>query len=214
MALKAVFFISAVLYLSSSMFDLTSLIQTAGYLGPFAIIFAESGILLGFFLPGDSLLFTAGFLASQGYLNIWILLLLFFLAAFAGDSVGYFFGKKVGPKIFSREKSFWFNPSNVEKTRNFFERHGKKAIVLARFIPIVRTFTPVMAGVGEMKYEIFVLYNFIGALLWAVGLTLAGYLFGNTVPNADRYVMPIVLLIVVISLIPPVWHMIKEKMKK
>src|SRR5690348_7547916 len=116
-------------------FDLTALIQTAGYLGLFAIIFAESGILIGFFLPGDSLLFTAGFLASQGYFNIEVLMLLLFLAAFAGDTVGYLFGKKIGPRIFSRPKSFWFNPKNVERTRQFFELHGSKAIVLARFIP-------------------------------------------------------------------------------
>lgn len=197
----------------STMFDLNNLIQSAGYIGLFLIIFAESGILIGLFLPGDSLLFTAGFLASQGYLHIFVLLVIFFTAAFLGDSVGYFFGKKVGPKIFSREKSFWFNPENVEKTRRFFEKYGTRAVVLARFIPIIRTFIPVMAGVGEMKYEVFVFYNALGALLWAVGLTLAGYLFGNVVPNADKYVLPIVGLIVVISLVPPVWQFFKERQK-
>lgn len=196
------------------MFDITSLIKTAGYFGLFAIIFAESGILLGFFLPGDSLLFTAGFLASQGYLHIDILLIIFFLAAFAGDSVGYLFGNKVGPKIFSREKSLWFNPAHIEKTRKFFKSYGKKAIVLARFIPIVRTFIPVMAGVGEMEYEVFVFYNAIGALLWAVGLTLAGYLFGNAIPNADKYILPIIGVIVLTSLIPVAWQFFKERGKK
>lgn len=193
--------------------DPVILIQTFGYIGLFAIIFAESGILLGFFLPGDSLLFTAGFLASQGYLRIEVLIPLLFLAAFAGDSVGYLFGKKVGPKIFSRPRSFFFNPEHVERTRAFFERHGAKTIMLARFIPVVRTFAPIMAGVGEMKYKIFVRYNFVGALAWAVGLTLLGFLFGNTVPNADKYVLPVVILIVVASLIPPVWHFIKERNK-
>ena len=192
------------------MFDLTSLIQTAGYLGLFAIIFAESGLLVGFFLPGDSLLFTAGFLASQGFLRIEVLVPLLFAAAFVGDSAGYLFGKKVGPKVFSRPKSLWFNPANVDKTRAFFERYGAKTIVLARFIPVVRTFAPIMAGVGEMKYKTFVTYNFIGALLWAAGLTLAGYFFGQVIPDADKYVLPVVALIILASLAPPAWHMIKE----
>lgn len=195
------------------MFDLVNLIQTAGYVGLFLIIFAESGILIGLFLPGDSLLFTAGFLASQGYLNIGVLLPLFFLAAFAGDSVGYWFGRKVGPRIFTREKSFFFNPANVEKTRVFFEHHGTKAIVLARFIPVIRTFVPVMAGVGEMKYGIFILYNFIGALIWAVGLTAAGYFFGNVIPNADKYILPVVALVVLVSLTPIAWQFFKERRK-
>lgn len=195
------------------MFDLVPLIKAAGYIGLFAIIFAESGILLGFFLPGDSLLFTAGFLASQGYLNIAVLLVIFFVAAVLGDSVGYYIGRKAGPRIFSRPKSFWFKPEYVEKTRAFYARHGVKTIVLARFIPVVRTFAPVMAGVGEMKYETFVFYNVVGALLWAVGLTLAGYIFGNYIPDADRYVIPVVLLIVIISFIPPVWQYIKERRK-
>jgi len=193
------------------MFDLTSLIKTAGYIGLFGIVFAESGILLGFFLPGDSLLFTAGFLASQGYLNIVILVPLLFVAAVLGDSVGYYFGEKVGPKIFSRPESFWFKPENVEKTKKFFNKYGPKAIVLARFIPVVRTFTPIMAGVGKMEYRTFVIYNATGAFLWAIGLTTAGYLFGNVIPDADRYLIPIVLGIIVISFIPPVWEYLKER---
>ena len=196
------------------MFDLVNLVQTAGYLGLFAIIFAESGILIGLFLPGDSLLFTTGFLASQGYLDVWVLIPLLFTAAFLGDSTGYWIGDKVGPKIFNRPKSFWFNPENVEKTRAFFEKHGAQAVVLARFLPIVRTFIPVMAGVGEMKYRTFVFYNAVGAFLWATGLTLGGYLFGNIIPDADRYVLPVVLLIIIASLLPPAWHMIKERRKK
>lgn len=196
------------------MFDLTHLVQTSGYIGLFLIIFAESGIFLGFFLPGDSLLFTAGFLASQGYLHIAILLPVFFLAAFAGDSVGYYIGHKFGPRIFRREKSFWFKPENVEKTRNFFEHHGHRAIVIARFLPVIRTFIPVLAGVGEMKYETFVFYNLFGAMIWAVGITLLGYIFGNSIPNADQYLLPIVLLIVLISFIPPVLEYWKARKRK
>lgn len=195
------------------MFDLTSLIQTIGYLGLFAIVFAESGLLIGFFLPGDSLLFTAGFLASQGYFEISVLLPLLFAAAFIGDSVGYFFGRKAGPRVFSRPQSFWFNPTNVDKTRVFFEHYGAKTIFLARFIPVVRTFAPIMAGVGNMKYRTFVAYNLIGGLAWAVGLTLLGYLFGNTIPDPDRYIIPIVGLIIVISLVPPVWHYLRDRNK-
>lgn len=196
------------------MFDLVSLIQTAGYLGLFLIIFAESGILIGLFLPGDSLLFTTGFLASQGYLNIWILIPLLYLAAFLGDSTGYWIGEKVGPRIFNRPKSFWFNPEYVKKTRIFFEKHGPRAVVLARFIPVIRTFIPVMAGVGEMKYRTFVFYNAFGALLWAIGLTTAGYWFGSIIPNADRYILPVVALIILVSLMPPAWHYLKERRKQ
>ena len=191
--------------------DPINLIQAFGYIGLFVIVFAESGILLGFFLPGDSLLFSAGFLASQGYLRIEVLIPLLFLGAFAGDSVGYFFGRKMGPRIFSRQKSFWFNPDNVLKTRKFFEKHGAKTIMLARFVPIVRTFAPIMAGVGEMKYRIFVTYNLMGALVWAVGVTLLGYLFGSIIPDADKYILPIVFIIILISLIPPIWHLYKER---
>ena len=195
------------------MFDIVSLIQVSGYFGLFLIIFAESGLFFGFFLPGDSLLFTAGFLSSQGYFSIMPLVLLLFIAAVSGDAVGYLFGKKVGPKVFSRPESFFFHPSHVEKTARFFDKYGAKTILLARFVPIVRTFAPIMAGVGEMKYRTFAKYNALGALLWAVGLTVLGYVFGQKVPNADRYVIPIVALIIVVSLIPPVWEYFKERMR-
>ena len=191
----------------------TTLIKSFGYAGLFFTVFAESGMLFGFFLPGDSLMFTAGFLASQGYLHIGVLIPLLFIAAFVGDSTGYYIGKKAGPKVFSKEKSILFNPQNVEKTRAFFERYGNKTIFLARFIPVVRTFAPIMAGVGEMKYPVFLRYNLIGALVWAVGITLLGYLFGNTIPNADRYMLSVIGLIVLISFIPPIWHLYKERQK-
>jgi membrane-associated protein len=193
------------------MFDLVSLVEGAGYLGLFAIIFAESGILIGFFLPGDSLLFTAGFLASQGYLAIAPLIILLFIAAVLGDAVGYLFGKKVGPRIFSRPKSFWFNPAHIERTRTFFERYGAKTILLSRFLPAVRTVAPIMAGIGGMRYRVFALYNAIGALLWACGLTLLGYFFGRTIPNADKYLVPIVLAIIILSILPTIWQIIRER---
>lgn len=193
------------------MFDLIILIKTVGYIGMFSIIFAESGLLIGFFLPGDSLLFTAGFLSSQGYLNIWILTPLVFIAAVTGDSVGYWFGKKVGPRIFSKEESLIFNPENVHRTNQFFIHHGKKSLILARFLPVIRTFTPILAGVGKMKYSIFLAYNIIGGLLWSVGVTLLGYFLGTKIPNAEHYLFPIILIIVFISLAPTLYHLLKDE---
>ena len=149
------------------MFDIESIIRIGGLLGVTAIVFAESGLFFGFFLPGDSLLFTAGFLASQGVVPIVPLVLLAVAAAILGDSVGYWFGRKVGPMIFTRPNSRWFSRERLEDARVFFEQHGPKSIVLARFIPAVRTFTPILAGVGRMRYAKFLAYNVIGGLLWA-----------------------------------------------
>ncbi len=193
------------------MFDLVSIIKIGGYLGLFAIIFAESGLFFGFFLPGDSLLFTAGFLASQGYLSIVPLVVLLFIAAVSGDAVGYWFGRKVGPKIFTRPKSFFFNPEHIVKTSQFFETHGPKTILLARFVPIVRTFAPIMAGIGGMQYKTFARYNVVGGFVWAVGMTTLGFAFGQRVPNAEKYILPIVLTILVISFIPPIWEYFKSR---
>jgi membrane-associated protein len=131
-----------------------------------------------------------------------------------GDAVGYTFGKKFGPRVFNRPESFWFHPSHVDKTVRFFDKYGTKAIVLARFIPVVRTFVPIMAGVGGMKYRNFLIYNLIGASLWAVGITLLGYIFGNIVPDADKYVIPVILLIVATSFIPPAIEFYKERKNK
>jgi membrane-associated protein len=195
------------------MFDLVSIVQAGGYIGLFLIIFAESGLFFGFFLPGDSLLFTAGFLASQDLLSIIPLTGLLFAAAVLGDAVGYTFGRHAGPRIFKREESFFFRPSHVEKTAAFFEKYGAKTIFLARFVPVVRTFAPIMAGVGGMKYATFARYNFTGALVWTIGMTLFGYYFGRAVPNAEHYVLPIVGAIIVVSLIPPIREYLKERKK-
>lgn len=188
------------------MFDLISLIKTVGYLGIFGIVFAESGLLLGFFLPGDSLLFTAGFLASQGFLHIGPLLLLVFFGAVLGDNVGYSFGYKVGPMIFTREDSLLFHKDHLERARVFYEKHGPKALVLARFMPGIRTFAPILAGVGKMHYPTFFIYNIAGGLLWGVGLPLLGYFLGNTIPNIDAYLVPIILLIIFLSVVPTLIH--------
>ncbi len=195
------------------MFDLPILIKTFGYIGIFAAVFAESGLLVGFFLPGDSLLFTAGFLASQGFGNVALLAVGSFVAAVVGDSIGYAFGKKIGPRLFRRERSFFFRPEYVARTRAFYAIHGGKAIILARFMPVVRTFAPVLAGVGEMRYSTFFSYNIIGGFLWAVGLSLLGYTLGSVIPNIDRYIAPIVLSVIIISVIPPVLHYRQERKK-
>ncbi len=193
------------------MFDIIPLVKSAGYIGLFAITFAESGLFIGFFLPGDSLLFTAGFLASQGYLNIYILLPLLFIAAVAGDSVGYAFGYKVGPKIFKKEESLFFHKENLIRAQNFFEKHGGKTLILARFLPIVRTFVPILAGVGKMNYGKFIFYNIAGGFLWAIGLLSLGYFLGQLVPNVDRYLLPIIAGIILVSALPNIIHIIRDK---
>jgi membrane-associated protein len=196
------------------MFDLNSLLKTVGYAGIFAIVFAESGLLVGFFLPGDSLLFTAGFLASQGFFNIALLCAITFVAAVLGDNVGYQFGKKAGPRIFKKEDSLVFSKANIERSQKFYEKHGGKTIILARFIPVVRTFAPVIAGVGEMRYRSFLVFNLIGALLWAVGVTLLGFFLGKSIPNIDHYLLPIAFLIIVFSIVPGVYHLLKDQERR
>lgn len=190
--------------------DLPSLIRAAGYLGIAGILFAESGILIGLFLPGDSLLFTAGILASQGYLNIWVLCIVGWIAAIAGDSVGYAFGQHVGPRIFTRDDSRFWNKQHIEHARAFYTKYGAKTILLARFVPIVRTFAPILAGVGHMRYRTFLAYNIIGGALWAVGLPLLGYFLGNVIPDVDRYLLPIIAAIVLISVMPAVVPIVRS----
>lgn len=191
--------------------NLQTILPTIGYLGIFAIVFAESGLLVGFFLPGDSLLFTAGFLASQGVFNIFFLTLICFVAAVLGDSVGYWFGHKVGRRLFHKKESLFFHKDNLLKAELFYEKHGKKTIILARFLPVIRTFAPIVAGIGSMSYPTFLSYNIIGGFFWAVGVTLAGYFLGRTVPNIDKYLIPIVLGIIVVSLLPTVAHILRDE---
>lgn len=168
-----------------------------------AMIFAESGLLLGFFLPGDSLLFSAGLvIALGGNPNIAILILCCFAAAVAGDQVGYLFGARVGPTLFRRPDSRLFKQSNVTRSHLFFERYGPRALVLARFVPVVRTFTPILAGVGGMRYRTFVTYNVIGAAAWSSLATLLGYGLGKRYPKLENYLTPVILVIIAISLLP------------
>lgn len=192
-------------------FDLTSLIQTVGYLGVFTIVFLESGMMIGFFFPGDSLLFTAGFLASQGILDIRILIAGCFTAAVLGDSVGYYIGQKFGRKLFNKEKSIWFHKDHLLRAQRFYDKHGGKTIILARFIPVIRAFAPVVAGVGLMKYKRFVAFNLVGAVLWAIIIPLFGFYLGSLIPDVDKYLLPIVGLIIIASVLPAVHHLLIKK---
>lgn len=196
------------------MFDLLAIITTAGYVGLFAIVFAESGLFFGFFLPGDSLLFTAGFLASQGTISIELLLPLLIIAAISGDSVGYAFGAHVGPKIFTKKESRFFRPDHVTRAHEFFVKYGKKAIVLARFLPILRTFVPIIAGVAKMPYGEFITYNIVGGISWVSSMLLLGYFLGRQVPDAEKYLHPIILAIIFISFLPMLNEIRKARKKK
>jgi len=191
--------------------DPAFLIQTLGLLGVFTIVFAESGLFFGFFLPGDSLLFTAGLLASQGHFNVFILWVGCMVAAIVGDSVGYAFGKRLGLRLLTKEDSFFFRKEHIHKTEAFYAKYGKKTIVLARFVPIVRTFAPILAGVGRMEYRTFLSYNVFGGVLWSTLLIFLGFGLGSIIPTIDRYLLPIVLLIIVVSFIPLLLEWIKQK---
>ncbi|MCL4378767.1 MAG: VTT domain-containing protein [Actinobacteria bacterium] len=198
-----------------------TILGAIAYIVIFAIIFAESGLLVGFFLPGDSLLFAAGFLAaakipnsSHTYLNIWILIIVTFIGAVSGDSVGFTFGYRVGRKLFQRENSRFFNKENLVRAQGFYERHGTKTIVLARFVPIIRTFAPIVAGIGKMNYKTFIAFNIIGGALWSVAVPLAGYYLGQIIPNIDKYLLPIIVVIVIVSAIPAILNFLRSRRKK
>ncbi len=186
------------------------LVGTLGILGVIAIIFSETGLLIGFFLPGDSLLFTAGFLASQGYISLPWLLVGTFLAAVIGDSVGYTFGRKVGPSIFNKDDSLLFNKKYIVDAQSFYQKHGKKTIILARFIPVVRTFAPIVAGVGNMDYKTFLSFNIIGGFVWTWALLLLGYGLGAVIPNPDKYIIPVIAVIIIISIVPVIREFLKR----
>ena len=193
--------------------QLIPLIETVGYIGVFGMIFAETGLLVGFFFPGDTLLFAAGILASKGIFNIVILLTGASIMAILGDTTGYMIGKKIGPKIFVREDSLFFKQAYVARAQHFFQKHGRKTIFLSRYIPIVRTFAPVVAGVGEMPYHTFLLFNIAGGIVWCFSIGLAGYFLGARIPNIDQYVLPIVVGIFVLSFLPVIRQFFPFKKK-
>ena len=188
--------------LASGRYALDDLVRWGGYLVLVAIVFTETGLLVGFFLPGDSLLITAGLVAAAGGLDIWILDGLLIVAAVVGDSVGYAIGYRAGPRIFRQEASRWFSRKHLIRTREFYERHGGKTIVLARFIPVIRTFAPVVAGVGQMAYRRFLFYNVFGGVGWVVSLTWTGYVLGQSIPNIDKHIHVVVAVVVLLSVLP------------
>ena len=186
--------------------SLTSLVESAGYIGLFGIVFAESGLPFGFIFPGDSLLFVAGLLASQGIFDISILLVLITTAAILGDSVGYATGSYFGPKLFSGS-GFFFNEKTVGKTERFYARYGVSALILARFVPTVRTFVPIFAGVGHMPYKTFLTYNIVGGVLWGTGVTLIGYVLGHAFPQVEHYLVPIIAVTILVSSLPLIFEL-------
>ena len=198
-------------------FDLRALIQAFGYPLVWSIVFAESGLLVGFLLPGDSLLFVAGFLCSVPKTGLDIRVMAFgcFVFAVLGDSVGYYTGKRFGRKLFDKADSKFFKKKHLLAAEEFFDRQGKVAIIMARFMPFVRTFAPIVAGIAAMRYKTFMQYNVVGGLVWAIGLTLLGYFLGKTIPEdqIDQYLIPITLLIMFISLTPSVFHILKERQR-
>lgn len=192
--------------------DLPALVQWAGYVGVTAIIFVETGTLF-FFLPGDSLLVTAGLLAAQPAfgLNVWILGALCSVAAIVGDTVSYSIGRQLGPRLFTREDSFFLNKRHLRTAHAFYERHGGKTIVMARFVPIVRTFAPVVAGAAEMRYSSFLAYNVVGGLGWIWSMLLCGYWLGQLIPGLDKHIETLAIVIVLLSLLPMVWHWYRSR---
>lgn len=208
----ALLFLGGLAYLAIDHYGLGNLISLVGVAGIAGIIFAESGLLIGFFLPGDSLLFTAGFLVQQNILNfnIHLLVLILFVAAAVGDSVGYTFGQRVGRRLFTRKDSVLFHKENLRRAEDFYERYGAKTIVIARFVPVVRTFAPIVAGISNMRYRTFLVYNLIGAFLWAVGLTYLGYFAGGVIEKYGINIEYVILGIIFLSVLPPVIHILRE----
>jgi len=194
-------------------YSLDALIQWGGYILLVAIVFAETGLLIGCFLPGDSLLITAGLLAAAGHLNIWWINVLLMAAAIIGDSVGYAIGARLGPRIFIREKSLLFNPKHVERTRHFYEKYGPKTIVIARFVPIIRTFAPVLAGVGAMEYRRFLTYNVMGGIGWVASMTWGGYWLARMFQAIFARIHILFIVIIVLSCLPIAIEIYRERRK-
>src|SRR5262245_14780455 len=192
----------SILQLLHAVYDVEGIIRWGGVVMLIAIIFAETGLMVGFFLPGDSLLVTAGVFAAAGHLDIWMLLATLTAAAVVGDQVGYYIGYRTGPRIFRREDSLLFKRAHLLRAKQFYERHGGKTIILARFMPIVRTFAPVVAGVGEMEYRRFVGFNVVGGFLWVWSMCLLGYSLGHAVPDIDRHIHLVIAVVLFLSILP------------
>lgn len=191
--------------------DPVAMVKTGSYIGIAFLVFAESGLLFGIFLPGDSLLFAAGLLSAGGFLSLPPLVLLVIIAAIVGDSVGYWFGANVGVNFFKRKDSFFFKQEYLKRTELFYQKYGGRAIILARFVPIVRTIAPILAGIGSMTYGKFLRYNILGGLLWGVGMLSLGYFLGSVIPNSEHYILPLSLVIIVVSFLPIIANILRGK---
>ena len=198
----------------SKLHHVDELIRWGGYTILALIIFAETGLLVGFFFPGDSLIVTAGLFAGKGDLNVWILFFLLSAMAIVGDAIGYWFGKVTGPKIFTRKKSFFFAKDHLVHAQHFYEKHGGKTIIIARFMPIVRTFAPIVAGVGNMSYARFVLFNVAGGILWIGSMLFIGYTLGSRIPNIEERLHWIILLIIFLSILPGIIEYLRHLHRK
>lgn len=194
-------------------YDVESLVRVGGIIGLSVIVFTETGLLIGFFLPGDSLLVTAGLFAARGDLEVATLLIALSIAAILGDTVGYNIGARAGPKLFNRQDSLLFNRKHLITTKEFYERHGPFTIVIARFVPILRTFAPVVAGVGAMEYKRFLAYNVVGGIGWVVLTVLGGYFLGQMVPNIHDHLHKVIAIVIVLSLLPAIIKVAREKFK-
>lgn len=192
------------------MFDVNHLIQTGGLLLIAAIIFAESGMMVGFFFPGDTLLFSAGILAASGKLSIVATIIVIAAAAILGDNIGYHIGRKLGPRLFRKKDSIVFRKEYIDRAETFYEKYGSKTMLLAHFVPIVRAFAPVTAGAGKMPYKQFVFFDAIGDIAWTVLLTLVGYYIGSRIPGIEKYIDPVLILVVIIFLAPTLWHVFRD----
>jgi membrane-associated protein len=191
--------------------DPIAMVKTGSYVGIAFLIFAESGLLFGIFLPGDSLLFAAGLLSAAGFLAFGPLVLFIIVAAIVGDSVGYWFGANVGVNFFKRKDSFFFKQEYLKRTERFYQMYGGRAVVLARFVPIVRTIAPILAGIGSMTYKTFLAYNMLGGILWGAGMLSLGYFLGSIIPNSEHYILPLSLVIVVLSFLPIIINLARGK---
>ena len=191
--------------------DPLAIVRTGGYVGLALLVFAESGLLFGIFLPGDSLLFAAGLLAAGGLFDPGLLATTVVAAAILGDSTGYWFGKEMGERFFHRPDSMFFKHEYIERTQKFYKKYGPRAVVLSRFVPVVRTVAPIAAGAGKMKYGKFLSYNAIGGLLWGAGMVYLGYFLGSALPNSEHYILPLSLGIIVLSFLPILWNVMRGK---
>jgi membrane-associated protein len=189
--------------------DVETLVRIGGLTAMTIIVFAETGLLIGFFLPGDSMLVTAGVFAGAGHLNLFHLNVVLIAAAILGDTVGYWFGRKTGPALFRRPKSLFFNPEHLRRAHNFYEKHGGKTIVLARFMPFIRTFAPIVAGMGQMEYRRFLAFNVFGGALWVLSMTLTGYFLGQ-IPGVREHIETVILVVVFLSILPGIIAAVKE----